>query len=70
MAGKEEMLAKAQAILNGIAEVRQDITDIKNSLPSEGSMSAADVAEVSAKLDEVVSTITSLAAENPPQPPL
>lgn len=63
---------KADATMNSLSAIREDITDIKNSLPTVGGLSPDEVAALRTKLEETVSKNTGVAeaaaaldAENP-----
>lgn len=60
--------AKVDALAASVKNIRQDIADIKASLPTDGGMSADEVAALSAKLDGVVSDAAELDSENPAAP--
>lgn len=60
--------AKVDALSASLAAIRQDITDIKNALPADGGLTAAEVTALSAKLDAVVADAAELDSENPATP--
>ena len=59
-----QLTAKADALETSLSNIREDITDIKNSLPAEGGLTAEEVATLSAKLDGLVNTADTLDKEN------
>lgn len=60
--------AKVDLLSGALKDIRQDITDIKAGLPTDGGMTADEVAALSAKLDGVVSDAQELDGENPAVP--
>lgn len=60
----DQLTAKADALETSLSNIREDITDIKNSLPAEGGLTAEEVATLSAKLDGLVNTADTLDKEN------
>ncbi len=58
-------LANANTALDGI---RQDITDIKNSIPNTGGMNAEDTAAVLADVTALATKLQALDLENPTPP--
>jgi ABC-type transporter Mla subunit MlaD len=60
----DSLNAKADAAAASLTNIKTDITKIKESLPTEGGLTADEVAQLSAKLDAVVSQADSLDKEN------
>ena len=56
-----EYLDRVEAALTNI---KQDIQDIKDGLPNDGGLSAAEVAQIKQRLSTVVKTAEDLDAEN------
>lgn len=64
----DAMNKKVDDLSSSVKSIRQDITDIKNSLPASGGLSADEVAALSTKLDAVASDAAELDSENPAAP--
>jgi predicted nucleic acid-binding Zn-ribbon protein len=62
----DQLTAKVNAVTTSLANIKDDITRIKDSLPTSGGLTEAEVADLSAKLDAAVSQADTLDKENEP----
>lgn len=69
----DAILVKVANMETGLNGIEQDITFIKSQLPTEGGMSAEDVAILNTRLDQVLSRVQNIDAQTdstPPAPPV
>lgn len=59
-----EINAYLDRIETAVGNIRQDIQDIKDGLPDNGGLSAAEVAQIKQRLTTVVDSVEALDAEN------
>lgn len=60
----DALMAKAESATTSLINIRQDIADIKASLPTEGGLTAEEVAQLAAKLDTLSGDAAQLDSEN------
>lgn len=65
MALADDLNTKVDALSSTIDNIRQDIADIKASIPVAGGLTEAEAQALGAKLDAVVQKASDLDAENP-----
>ena len=68
MASLAELTTKLDGINSAVTNIRQDISDIKASLPAAGGLTADEVAALDARLTSVLAAAQALDAENPSTP--
>lgn len=68
MSASDELQGLVTNLKGELAGLRQDVTDLKNNLPEEGGMTAAEVAALRASLTEAVADAAELNAETPGTP--
>lgn len=60
----DELKAKANAAATSLANIRADITKIKEDLPTAGGLTEAEVAELRTELDTTAAVADTLDKEN------
>jgi hypothetical protein len=68
MTVKQDFDAQTARLNTALDGIRQDIVDIKNSIPASGGMTAAETASVLADVTAVADKLAALDAENPAAP--
>ena len=63
MSATFDLNAKLDRLVSATADVAADVRELVSRLPSEGGMSAEEVAAFSARLDSAVSVLESVAGE-------
>lgn len=60
----DQLTAKVNAVTTSLTNIKDDITRIKEGLPTSGGLTEAEVSALSAQLDAAVSAADSLDKEN------
>jgi type II secretory pathway component PulM len=67
---KAALAAEKQQVAEGVGNIRQDIADLKASIPAPGTtLTDAQVAELLADIADLDTEVAALAAENPAPAP-
>lgn len=64
----DQLTGKVSAVTTSLTNIKDDITRIKDSLPTSGGLTEAEVAALSSQLDAAVVSADTLDKENEPAP--
>lgn len=65
----DQLTGKVSAVTTSLTNIKDDITRIKDSLPTSGGLTEAEVAALSSQLDAAVTSADTLDKENEPEVP-